>query len=67
MDESIHNVHHSKEEIRDAIKALHTWAPIEIKNGVPATLDDLKTLIERLNMLDMDKDPISNTELSVLK
>ena len=66
MDEGISNVIHTKEEIRDAIKALHTWAPIEVKNGVPASLDDLKTLIDRLMTLDMEKDPITNTELSLI-
>lgn len=48
MDESIHNVHRTKEEIRDAIKALHEKTPIQIENGKPASLEDLKILIDRL-------------------
>ena len=66
MDESLHNVHRTKEEIADAIKALHQWAPINIKDGVPESIDDLKNLINQLEELDEDKEPLTNANLSLI-
>ena len=66
MDESLHNVHRTKEDIAEAIKALHQWAPINIKNGVPESLDDLKNLINQLEELDEDKEPLTNANLSLI-
>ena len=67
MDESLHNSAKSKEAIRNEIKEMHKWAPISLNtNGVPESIDDLKTVLERLTQLDEEHAPVTKTEMTLV-
>ena len=67
MDESLHNVHKTKLEIRVAIEAMHDWAPIQLNaNGNPVDADQLAILLERLMVLEVKNAPATKEELATV-
>ena len=67
MDESLHNVHKTKKEIREAIEAMHDWAPIQLKeNGNPVDMEQLAILLERLMELEVKNAPATREELATV-
>ena len=67
MDESLHNVHKTKKEIREAIEAMHDWAPIALKeNGNPVDMEQLSILLERLMELEVKNAPATREELATV-
>jgi len=43
---------------------MNEWAPIDIENGVPATVEDLKTVLGRLDELSRNNMPVTLTEMT---
>lgn len=43
---------------------MNEWAPIDIENGMPATVEDLKTLLMRLDELSRNNLPVTETEMT---
>ena len=64
MDESIHNLHKTKKEIRDAIEAMHDWAPIEVtEDGAPVNMEQLSILLDRLMELEIKNAPATKEDI----
>lgn len=55
----------SKEEVMEQIKTLHSYKPIKLHEDKPASIDDLKELLDRLAHSDVENMPAARTEFEL--